>query len=123
MTLEQSLFFPSGDLPIVNSRLSQPGDERKTTTTGEEEEEKEDRTGGGVGSIDASTIGTVETQRARVRGVRDPRRVRCQSLLRSRRQGVLNRRSRRRRLIVIGHGIGGKDIPIMARLAKGQMLE
>ena len=24
---------------------------------------------------------------------------------------------------VIGHGIGGKDIPIMARLAKGQMLE
>ncbi len=24
---------------------------------------------------------------------------------------------------VIGHGIGGKDIPIMARLAKGQTLE
>jgi len=24
---------------------------------------------------------------------------------------------------VIGHGIGGKDIPIMARLAKGQKLE
>jgi len=24
---------------------------------------------------------------------------------------------------VIGHGIGGKDIPIMARLDKGQMLE
>ena len=24
---------------------------------------------------------------------------------------------------VIGHGVGGKDIPIMARLAKGQMLE
>jgi hypothetical protein len=24
---------------------------------------------------------------------------------------------------VIGHGIGGKDIPIMARLAKGKMLE
>jgi len=24
---------------------------------------------------------------------------------------------------VIGHGIGGKNIPIMARLAKGQMLE
>jgi len=24
---------------------------------------------------------------------------------------------------VIGHGIGGKDIPIMVRLAKGQMLE
>ncbi len=25
--------------------------------------------------------------------------------------------------IVIGHGIGGKDIPIVARLAKGQTLE
>ena len=49
MTLNQSLFFPSGDLSIVNSRLSRPGDERKTMTTGEEEEEKEDRTGGGVG--------------------------------------------------------------------------
>jgi len=24
---------------------------------------------------------------------------------------------------VIGHGIGGKDIPIMARLAKGKTLE
>jgi len=24
---------------------------------------------------------------------------------------------------VIGHGIGGKDIPIMVHLAKGQMLE
>jgi hypothetical protein len=25
--------------------------------------------------------------------------------------------------VVIGHGIGGKHIPIMARLAKGQTLE
>jgi hypothetical protein len=25
--------------------------------------------------------------------------------------------------VVIGHGIGGKDILIMVRLAKGQMLE
>jgi len=81
MTLNQLLFFPSGDLSIANSRLSRPGDERKMTTTGEEEEEKEDRTGGGVGSIDASTIRTVETQRARVCGICDPRRVRCRSLL------------------------------------------
>ena len=57
--------------------------------------EKEDRTGVGVGSIDASTIGTVETQRARVCGICDPRRVRHRSLLLSRRQGLLNRRSRR----------------------------
>jgi hypothetical protein len=85
MTLDQSLFFPLGDPSIANSRLSRPGDERKTTATGEEEEEKEDRTGGGVGSINASRIGTVETQCARVRGVQDPRRVRRRSLLRSRR--------------------------------------
>ena len=90
MTLDQSSFFPLGDSSIVNSRLLRPGDERKTTTTGEEEEEKEDRMSGGVGSIDASTIGTVDTQRARVHGVRDPRCVRCRSLLRLRRQGVLN---------------------------------
>ena len=90
MTLNQSPFFPSGDPSILHSRLLRPGDKRKTTTTGEEEEEKEDRTGGEVGSIDVSTIGTVETQRARVCGVRDPRRVRLRSLLRSRRQGVLN---------------------------------
>ena len=90
MTLDQSSFFPSGDPSIANSRLSRPGDERKTTTTGEEEEEKEDRTGGGVGSIDASRIGTLETQRARVRGVRNPRRDRRRSLLGSRRQGVQN---------------------------------
>ena len=89
MTLDQSSFFPSGDLSIANFRLSRPGDERKTMTTGEEEE--------GVGSINASMIGTVETQRARVPGVRNPRRVRRRSLLRSRRQGVLNRRSHRRR--------------------------
>ena len=50
MTLDQLPFFLSGDPSIANSRLSRPGDERKTTTTGEEEEEKEDRTGGGVGS-------------------------------------------------------------------------
>ncbi len=49
MTLNQLPFFPSGDPSIMNSRLSRPGDERKTTTTGEEEEEKEDRMGGGVG--------------------------------------------------------------------------
>ena len=49
MTLNQSPFFPSGDPPIANSRLSRLGDERQTTTTGEEEEEKEDWTGGGVG--------------------------------------------------------------------------
>ena len=42
MTLDQSSFFPSGDPSIANSRLSRPGDERKTMTTGEEEEEKED---------------------------------------------------------------------------------
>ena len=72
MTLDLLSFFPSGDPSLANSRLSRPGDERKTTTTGEEEEEKEDRTDGGVGSIHASTIGTVETQRARVRGVCDP---------------------------------------------------
>ena len=96
MTLGQSSFFLSGDPSIAKSRLSRPGDERKTTTTGEEEEEKEDWTGGGVGSIDASTIGTVETQRARVCGIRDPRRACHWSLLRKRRQGVLNRRSCRR---------------------------
>ena len=80
MTLDQSSFFPSGDPSIANSRLSRPGDKRKRTTTGEEEEEKEDRMGGGVESIDASTIGTVETQRAPVRGVHDPRCV-CRQLL------------------------------------------
>ena len=47
MTLNQSAFFPLRDPSIANSRLSRPGDKRKTTTTGEEEEEKEDRTGGG----------------------------------------------------------------------------
>ena len=63
MTLDQLSFFPSGDPSIANSRLLRPGDKRKMTTTGEEEEEKEDRMGGGLGSINASTIGTVETQR------------------------------------------------------------
>jgi len=38
MTHDESLFFPSGDSSITNSRLSRPGDERKTTMTGEEEE-------------------------------------------------------------------------------------
>ena len=47
MALDQLPFFPSGDPSILNSRLSRPGDERKSTTTGEEEEEKEDQTGGG----------------------------------------------------------------------------
>ncbi len=47
MTLDQSSFFPLGDPPIANSRLSRPGDERKMTTMGEEEEEKEDYMGGG----------------------------------------------------------------------------
>ncbi len=42
MTLHQLSFLPSGDPSIANSRLSRPGDERKTMTTGEEEEEKED---------------------------------------------------------------------------------
>ena len=50
MTLDQSPFFPSGNLSITNSRLLRPGDKRKMTTMGEEEEEKEDQTGGGVGS-------------------------------------------------------------------------
>ena len=47
LTLNQLLFFPSGDPSIANSRLSQLGEARKMMTTGEEEEEKEDRTGGG----------------------------------------------------------------------------
>ena len=46
--------------------------------------------------IDVSMIGTVETQRARVHGVQDPLHVRRLSLLGSRHQGVLNRRSHRR---------------------------
>ena len=50
MTLNQSQFFMSGDQSIANSKLSHPGDERKTTTTEEEEEEKEGWMGGGVGS-------------------------------------------------------------------------
>ena len=54
MTLDQLSFFPSGDPSIANSRLSRPGDERKTTSMGEEEEEKEDRTGGGVGSVSSA---------------------------------------------------------------------
>ena len=47
MALNQSSFFLLGDQSIANSRLSRPGDKRKTTTTGEEEEKKEDRMGGG----------------------------------------------------------------------------
>ena len=43
MTLDQSSFFPSGDPSIANSRLSQPGDERKKTTMGELEEERGER--------------------------------------------------------------------------------
>ena len=53
-TLDQSSFFPSGDPTITNSRLSRPGDERKTKATGEEEEEKEDQMGGGVGSVSSA---------------------------------------------------------------------
>ena len=78
--------------------------EFQTITAGGEEEDKDDGGGGkgeggsdglGVGSINVSMIGTVETQHARVCGVRDARRVRRRSLLRSWHQGVLNRRSRR----------------------------